>query len=167
MRAGIGYDIHRLVDKRKLYLGGIHIPYNKGLFGHSDGDVLIHAIIDAIFGSIADGDIGMHFPNTDPAYKDISSVKLLKKTNDYIARKGYTVCNIDSTIIAEKPKLSPFKTMMADKIADTLGIPVSNINIKAGTNEGLGSIGKGRAIAAYAVVLIRKKAKNRIRITRI
>ena len=157
IRAGIGYDIHRLVEERKLFLGGIEIPYVKGLIGYSDGDVLMHAISDALLGALSLGDIGEHFPNTDPDYKDIQSSQILKKVADMVASKNYIVNNIDTTIIAEDPKIYPFKEKMVEVIAGILGIDKSKINIKATTNEGVGSIGKGDAIAAYAVATLEGK----------
>lgn len=156
MRVGVGYDIHRLVDKRPLYLGGVQIPYNKGLLGHSDGDVLLHAIIDAMFGAAGCKDLGEHFPNTNVAYKGVSSIELLKRAYGFLSKKGYSVKNIDSTVIAEEPMLSPFKKKIKARIADVLHISSEDVSIKATTNEGLGSLGKGEGIAAYAVVLLKK-----------
>lgn len=157
MKIGIGYDIHRLVDERKLFLGGVEIPYFKGLIGYSDGDVLLHAISDALLGALALGDIGQHFPNTDPAYKDIRSIEILKKTADIVSAKNYIVSNIDTVVIAEEPKIYPFKEKMSETIASILGIDRSRVNIKATTNEGVGAIGKGEAIAAYAVAMLDEK----------
>lgn len=157
MRVGMGYDIHRLVEERKLFLGGIEIPYIKGLLGYSDGDVLLHAISDAILGGMGMGDIGLHFPNTDPQYKDISSLELLKKVAKIAASKKFTINNVDTVILAEEPKIYPFRQKMVDIISDTLGIKKDRINIKATTNEGVGSLGKGEAIAAYAVVSLEEK----------
>jgi 2-C-methyl-D-erythritol 2,4-cyclodiphosphate synthase len=157
MRIGIGYDIHRLVEERKLFLGGVEIPYVKGLIGYSDGDVVLHAIADALLGALSLGDIGGHFPDSDPDYKDIASTQILKKVADIIADKKYAVNNIDTTIIAEEPKIYPFKDKMVDKIAVILGMDKSRINIKATTNEGVGSIGRGDAIAAYAVAALESK----------
>ena len=150
-RVGIGYDIHRLVDERKLFIGGVEIPYIKGLLGHSDGDVLIHAICDALLGAVAEGDIGQHFPDTDPKYHDISSIELLKKVDDLM------INNVDTVIIAQEPILSPFKKQIQQKIAQILNIKQEVVNIKAKTNEGLGEIGRKEAIAAYAVVTITTK----------
>lgn len=161
MRIGIGYDIHRLERKRKLYLGGVHIPHNKGLFGHSDADVLLHAIIDAMFGAAGCGDIGEHFPNKDITYKGASSIKLLKQAYIIVSKRGYGVENIDSTIIAEAPLLTPFKKKMKQNIADALNMQAQDINIKAATNERLGAVGRGEGIAAYAVVLLRKEVASR------
>jgi len=157
MRVGIGYDIHRLVEDRRLFLGGVEIPYVKGLLGYSDGDVLLHAISDAILGGMGSGDIGVHFPNTDPQYKDISSLELLKKVAAIAVSKKFTINNIDSVILAEEPKIYPFRQKMIDIISATLGIKKDRINIKATTNEGVGSLGKGEAIAAYAVVSLEEK----------
>ncbi|MFH0731429.1 MAG: 2-C-methyl-D-erythritol 2,4-cyclodiphosphate synthase [Candidatus Omnitrophota bacterium] len=152
MRIGIGYDIHKLVEKRKLIIGGVRIPHTKGLLGHSDADVLIHAICDALLGAAACGDIGEHFPNTDSRYKGISSLKILKETLSIISSKRYTIHNIDAVIIAEEPKMLPFKNKMKENIAKTLSIDLDNINIKATTEEGTRN---SQAIAAYAVVLLK------------
>jgi len=157
MRIGIGYDIHRLVEDRKLFLGGVEIPYIKGLLGYSDGDVLLHAISDAILGGMGMGDIGLHFPNTDPQYKGISSLELLKKVAAIAASKKFTINNIDTVVLAEEPKIYPFRMKMMDVISATLGIKKDRVNIKATTNEGVGSLGKGEAIAAYAVVSLEEK----------
>lgn len=157
MRIGIGYDIHRLVEERTLFLGGVEIPYIKGLIGYSDGDVVLHAIADALLGALSLGDIGEHFPDSDPDYKDIASTQILKKVAGMIADKKHVVNNIDTTIIAEEPKIYPFKDKMVDKIANILGIEKSRVNIKATTNEGVGSIGRGDAIAAYAVAALESK----------
>ena len=157
MRVGIGYDIHKLVKDRKLVLGGVVIPYDKGLQGHSDADALLHAVCDALLGAAGLDDIGKHFPDTDPKYKGISSLKLLKKTGELISSEGYRIINIDSTLIAEEPKIAPFKKAMVNKIAGALGINKKDINIKATTNEGIGDIGQKKAIAAYAVALLANK----------
>ncbi|EFK97717.1 2C-methyl-D-erythritol 2,4-cyclodiphosphate synthase [sediment metagenome] len=157
MKVGIGYDIHRLVEERKLLLGGVEIPYYKGLLGYSDGDVVIHAIADAILGALALGDIGQHFPNTDPEYKDISSDRILKKVVDMAASKGFVIHNIDTMILAEEPKIYPFREKMVETLARVLGIDRGKVNIKATTNEGVGSLGKGDAIAAYAVATLEEK----------
>ena len=157
MRVGIGYDIHKLVKGRPLMLGGLKVPYTKGLLGHSDADVLLHAICDALLGAAALDDIGKHFPDTDPKYKGISSLKLLKKTGELISSEGYRIINIDSTLIAEEPKIAPFKKAMVNKIAGALGINKKDVSIKATTNERIGDIGKKKAIAAYAVALLMKK----------
>jgi len=157
MKVGIGYDIHRLVEDRPLFLGGIEIPYIKGLLGFSDGDVVLHAISDAMLGAIGAGDIGEHFPNTDQRYKDIRSLEILKKTVEMVYLKKFSIGNIDTVIIAEEPKLYPFKDKMIAAISGILGVDKSKINIKATTNEGVGSLGKGDAIAAYAVVMLEGK----------
>lgn len=160
MRIGIGYDIHRLVEDRPLFLGGVDIPYVKGLIGHSDADVLLHAIADALLGALSLGDIGEHFPNTDPDCKDIQSKEILKKVAKMAASKNYVVNNVDTVIIAEEPKIYPFKDKMVEVIAEILGVDKSRINIKATTNEGVGSIGKGGAIAAYAVATLEKEVRH-------
>lgn len=157
MRAGIGYDIHRLIEGRPLFLGGVEIPYVKGLLGYSDGDSVLHAIADAMLGALAMGDIGELFPDSDPQYKGISSLKILGKIAELARSKGYAVGNIDTVILAEEPRISPFKVRMVEAIADVLGIDKARVNIKATTNEGVGSIGKGEAIAAYAVVTLEEK----------
>ncbi|MBN1527055.1 MAG: 2-C-methyl-D-erythritol 2,4-cyclodiphosphate synthase [Candidatus Omnitrophica bacterium] len=157
MRVGIGYDIHRLVEERKLFLGGIEIPYIKGLIGYSDGDVVIHAIADAMLGALGLGDIGQHFPNTDPSLKDISSMAILKKTMDIVHARHFMVNNIDVVVIAEEPKIFPFKDRIVQTLSEAVGVGKDRINIKATTNEGVGSLGKGDAIAAYAVVSLEEK----------
>jgi 2-C-methyl-D-erythritol 2,4-cyclodiphosphate synthase len=157
MKVGIGYDIHRLVEDRPLLLAGVEIPYFKGLLGYSDGDVVMHAIADAILGALAMDDIGHHFPNTDPAYKDISSSKILAKVLSMAAEKKFAINNIDTMILAEEPKIYPFRVKMVETLAGILGIEKERINIKATTNEGVGSLGKGDAIAAYAVVTLEEK----------
>jgi 2-C-methyl-D-erythritol 2,4-cyclodiphosphate synthase len=154
MRIGTGYDVHRLSEDRELILGGVKIPYEKGLLGHSDADVLIHAIMDAILGAAALGDIGKHFPDTDEAYKGISSIELLGRVKNLIEDKLYMVGNIDGTIIAQKPRLSPYIPQMAENIASVLNIDISRVNIKATTEEGLGFTGAGQGIAAQAVCLL-------------
>ena len=154
MRVGIGYDIHRLVDDRKLFLAGIEIPYSKGLLGHSDGDVVMHAVADAMLGALALGDIGQHFSNTDPKYKDIPSAELLKKVLKLVVEKNFIVNNVDTMILAEEPKITSFRDKMVDKLADVLGITRDRVSIKATTNEGVGSIGRLEAISAYAVVTL-------------
>lgn len=156
-RTGIGYDIHRLVEERKLFLGGVEIPYVKGLLGYSDGDVLIHAISDALLGAASLGDIGQHFPDNDPSFKGIESSKILKRSVDLISSKNFIVANVDTVVIAEEPKIYPFKERMAENIAAILGIDKSRVNIKATTSEGVGSIGRGDAISAYAVVTLELK----------
>jgi len=154
MRVGFGYDVHPLVEGRPLILGGIKIPYLYGLQGHSDADVLLHSISDALLGAIAEGDIGRHFPDTDPQYKNIRSTVLLKKVVTKVREKGVHILNIDATILAQKPKLSDHIPRMVKEIADVLEIETGRINVKATTSEGLGFVGKGEGIAAYAVVLV-------------
>ena len=155
-RVGIGYDIHRLVKGRKLILGGVEIPFEKGLEGHSDADVLIHAVCDAILGALGEGDIGEHFPNTDPKYKGISSLILLEKVNAIVRGEGFAIDNIDTMILAEEPNLKAYKPKMREAIAKTLGIDPSCVNIKATTQEGIGFGATHDAIAAYATVLVVK-----------
>lgn len=155
MRIGFGYDSHRLVEGRKLIIGGIEIPFEKGLTGHSDADVLCHAIIDSIIGALGLGDIGKYFPDTEPEWKDASSIVLLKYIVDISRTNGFEVSWIDSTVITEKPKLSPYIELMKEAIGNA-GIPSGLINIKAKTNEGMGFIGRGEGIAAYAVCLLRR-----------
>ena len=155
MRIGIGYDCHRLVEGRRLVIGGVYIPYKKGLSGYSDADVLCHAIIDSVIGALGLGDIGKHFPDTDPEWKDISSIELLKRTVEFAKVDGFEFLWLDTVIIAEEPKLSPYIESMRESISKA-GIPSRLINIKAKTNEGMGFIGKGEGIAAYAVCLLKK-----------
>lgn len=154
MRIGHGYDVHRLESGRKLIIGGVDIPYNKGLLGHSDADVLLHAICDALLGAAALGDIGKHFPDNDDKYKGISSMLLLKKTAELIAEKGFKVINVDATIIAQEPKLSPYIEEMCRNISNVLTLERNCVNIKATTEEGLGFTGLGVGISAHAVCLI-------------
>ena len=154
MRIGIGYDIHRFVTGRKLILGGVEISHTHGLDGHSDADVLIHAIMDALLGCAALGDIGQRFPNTDSKYKGISSVELLKHVGKLLRDKNFAIENVDSMLIAEAPKIMPQAEKMRKNIADALGIDVSKVSVKATTNEGVGFIGRGEAIAAQAVALL-------------
>ena len=154
VRAGIGYDVHHLVSGRKLVLGGIDIPFTKGLSGWSDADALTHAIIDALLGAAARGDIGRHFPSGEPQYKDISSLVLLEKVRKELAENGWQVVNIDATILAERPKLRDFIDRMRQQLSQTLGISISQVSVKASTSNGLGFIGRGEGIAAYAVALI-------------
>ncbi|MCM8780317.1 MAG: 2-C-methyl-D-erythritol 2,4-cyclodiphosphate synthase [Candidatus Omnitrophica bacterium] len=156
-RIGIGYDIHRLIEDRKLFLGGVEIAYNKGLLGYSDGDVLLHAICDALLGALGLGDIGEHFPDNSPDYKDIASIELLKKVNSLVEESQYKINNVDSVIIAQEPRISPFKKQMRQTIAKTLGIDEESISIKAKTNDKLGQIGANEAMAAYAVVIISRR----------
>lgn len=159
MYVGMGYDIHRLEPGRKLVLGGVQIPFEKGLLGHSDADVLIHAICDALLGAAGLGDIGIHFPDTNPKFKDISSMKLLIRTDEMIREKGLRIQNIDSTIFAEAPKLSPYRETMRKNIGQVLDLETNRINIKATTAEGLGMIGKGQGIGAMCVVLLFRQEK--------
>jgi len=154
MRVGIGYDVHRLEEGRPLILGGVQVAYEKGLLGHSDADVLIHAICDALLGAAGLGDIGMHFPDNDPQYKDISSLKLLSKTCRMMAAKGFRIVNLDTIVFAEAPKLESQRQDMQATIATAMNIPAEQINIKATTTEGLGVIGKGEGIGAMCVALI-------------
>ena len=151
MRVGMGYDVHKLVEGRKLILGGVEIPHTLGLLGHSDADVLVHAIMDALLGAAALGDIGKHFPDTDPQYAGISSMKLLAHVRDLIMNEGYVIENIGATVIAQKPKLRPYIDEMEKNIADTLGIALNQINIKATTEEGLGFTGEGAGISSQAI----------------
>lgn len=153
MRIGFGYDSHRLVPGRRLIVGGVEIPFEKGLSGHSDADVLCHAIIDAILGALGAGDIGHHFPDSDPAWKDAVSIELLKQTVALAGKKGYAVSWIDTTVIAERPRLAGYLELMRSALACS-GVPRELINIKAKTNEGMGFVGKGEGIAAYAVCLL-------------
>ena len=154
MRIGIGYDVHPLTDGRRLVLGGVDIPFNKGLSGWSDADVLTHAIIDALLGAAALGDIGSHFPPGEPEYQDISSLVLLKRVRDKLKENGWQVGNIDTTIVAEQPKLRDFVDRMRQQLSQTLGIAPSQVSVKAKTSNQLGFVGRGEGIAAYAVALI-------------
>ena len=151
MRIGFGYDVHKLVENRKLILGGVEIPYELGLLGHSDADVLTHALMDAILGAAALGDIGKHFPDNDPAYKGIDSLLLLAKVREILAAHNYAVNNIDTTIVAQRPKLASYIPEMRAKIADVLNLELDKVSVKATTTEGLGFTGEGLGIAAYAV----------------
>ena len=151
MRVGMGYDVHKLVENRAMILGGVEIPYEKGLLGHSDADVLLHAIMDALLGAAALGDIGKHFPDTDSAYEGISSLKLLEKVGKLLEESCYLIDNIDATIIAQKPKMRDYIDRMRQNVADTLGIELDQINIKATTEEGLGFTGSGEGISAQAI----------------
>ena len=154
MRIGHGYDVHKLVEDRPLVLGGVTVPFEMGLLGHSDADVLLHAICDALLGAAALGDIGKHFPDNDNAYLNIDSRILLKKTVGLLSEKGYRIVNIDATVIAQKPKLAPFIEQMRNNIAEDCGVSVCNINVKATTEEGLGFTGDLSGISAHAVCLI-------------
>ena len=154
IRSGIGYDVHRLVEGRELILGGIAIPHSRGLEGHSDADVLSHAIADALLGAICAGDIGQHFPNTDDSIRGISSIEILKRVSELIAQRNARLVNVDATIIAEEPKFSPHIDAMRKKIADALGTLDSNVSVKATTNETLGAIGRAEGIAAMAIATV-------------
>lgn len=156
MRIGHGYDVHRLVEGRKLILGGVEISYEKGLLGHSDADVLLHALMDAMLGAAALGDIGKLFPDSDPAYAGADSTVLLSRVNKLIKRNHYSVVNLDCTILAQRPKLMPYIPRMIEKIAAVLDIPADCVSVKATTEEGLGFTGEGLGIAAHAVVLLEK-----------
>ena len=156
LRIGHGYDVHRLVEGRPLILGGLAVPYEKGLDGHSVADVLLHAIMDALLGAAALGDIGQHFPDNDPAYAGVSSLVLLKSVGGLLRHAGYAVVNIDATVLAQKPKLAPYIEEMRRRIAETLGIGFERVSVKATTEEGLGFTGEGKGIAAHAVALIEK-----------
>ncbi len=156
MRIGIGWDVHKLVRGRKLILGGVNIPFRKGLAGYSDADVLTHAVIDSLLGAAAAGDIGSYFPTGNPKYKNISSIKLLEKAAGIIRKKRYKVVNVDSTVIAQEPRLTPYTDIMARTIAKALKIPPSSVNVKAKTEDKLGYVGRGMAISAQAVCLIQR-----------
>lgn len=156
MRIGIGYDVHKLVENRDLILGGVKIPYELGLLGHSDADVLLHAIMDSLLGASALGDIGKHFPDTDPKYKGISSISLLKEVGKLLKANDFKISNIDSTIIAQSPKMAPHIQTMRENIATALDINIDQINVKATTEEGLGFTGKGKGISANSICLLVK-----------
>jgi 2-C-methyl-D-erythritol 2,4-cyclodiphosphate synthase len=153
-RIGIGYDTHPLVKRRRLIIGGVEIPFDRGLSGWSDADVLVHAIIDALLGAAALGDIGRHFPPGEPQYKDISSLVLLREVKDRLAARGWRIGNIDATVIAEKPRLAEFISQMELKLSQTLGIDINQVSVKASTSNGLGCVGKGKGIEAQAVAMI-------------
>ncbi len=157
MRVGFGYDVHRFVSNRALVLGGVTIPYEYGLDGHSDADVLIHALMDSLLGACALGDIGIHFPDTDPAYKDIDSMLLLEKTYELVDKAGYRLINADITLVAQRPKIAPYGDEMRRNIAYTLNTNIENINIKATTEEGLGFTGNSEGIKCYSVCLLESK----------
>jgi 2-C-methyl-D-erythritol 2,4-cyclodiphosphate synthase len=163
MRIGIGYDVHRLVEGRKLVLGGVHIPFSEGLLGHSDADVLVHAICDAVLGAAALGDIGQHFPDSAKEYQNIDSLLLLGRVAQLLQVQGFIIGNIDSTIVAERPKLAPYVSMMIVNLAKTLGIGVEQVSVKATTTEALGFEGRGEGISAQAVVLIKRAACKSIK----
>ena len=156
-RFGMGYDVHQLVENRKLIIGGVDIPYEKGLLGHSDADVLLHAISDALLGAAALGDIGKHFPDTDPRYKGADSLKLLEEVGNLLAEKGYVVGNVDATIVEQKPKMLPHIPQMRENIARVLHVDIDQINVKATTEEHLGFTGSGQGISSYAVAGIEPK----------
>lgn len=156
LRIGNGYDVHKLAEGRKLIIGGVEIPYEKGLLGHSDADVLVHAVMDSLLGAAALGDIGKHFPDNSERYKDISSIFLLKNVFSLLENEGYSIINIDTSIIAQEPKMAPYIEIMRKNIADALNIDMGAVNIKATTEEGLGFTGRGEGIAASAVCLIEK-----------
>lgn len=158
MRIGQGYDVHKLVEGRDLILGGVTIPYEKGLLGHSDADVLVHAIMDALLGAAALGDIGQHFPDTDPQYKGISSIELLKHVGALLDERHYIIENIDATIICQKPKLAAYRPQMAANIAEALHLNVSQVSVKATTEEGLGFTGSGEGISSQAITLLTEVA---------
>lgn len=156
MRIGMGYDVHKLVENRELILGGVNIPFEKGLLGHSDADVLLHAIMDGLLGASALGDIGKHFPDTDPKYKGISSISLLKEVGKLLKENNFEISNIDSTIIAQRPKMAPHILKMRENIAEALNISLNQINVKATTEEGLGFTGEGRGISSQSICLLTK-----------
>jgi 2-C-methyl-D-erythritol 2,4-cyclodiphosphate synthase len=159
-RIGIGYDIHRLVEGRKLVLAGIEIPYERGLLGHSDSDVLAHAICDALLGAAALGDIGAHFPDTDERYRDASSLDLLDRVVELITGRGYRVANVDVVVMAERPRLLPYVDAMRERLASSLNVDIDSVSVKAKTSEGLESVGRGEAMAAHAVALLSRKDKK-------
>lgn len=161
LRVGMGYDVHQLVEERKLIIGGVEIPHYKGLLGHSDADVLIHAIMDALIGAIGEGDIGKHFPDTDPKYKGISSMQLLKHVGQLLKEKNALIHNIDATVIVQQPKMAPHIMKMRENIAEVLQIQVSQINIKATTEEKLGFTGEEKGISSQAITLVDLMDKNR------
>lgn len=154
MRIGMGYDVHRLTENRKLILGGVEIPYEKGLLGHSDADVLVHAVMDALLGAAALGDIGKHFPDTDPFYAGADSIQLLRQVRELIEKENYIISNIDATIIAQRPKLAPYIPRMAENLSAALGLQSGQVNVKATTEEGLGFTGAGEGISSQAICLL-------------
>lgn len=157
-RIGSGVDFHQLTEGRDLWIGGVKIPHHKGALGHSDADVLLHAICDALLGALCLGDIGLHFPNTDPAYKNIDSKLLLQKTVEMVSAKGYSIVNIDSTLCLQEPKIKPYVSSMQEVIAHVSGIPASNVSVKATTTENMGFVGREEGLMAYATVLLERKA---------
>lgn len=160
MRVGIGYDVHKFEEGRRLIIGGVEIPYHKGLLGHSDADVLVHAICDALLGAAGLGDIGQHFPDSDERYKNIDSLILLEQTAELLKERGWLIINIDSTVVAQKPRLASYIKAMKEKIAGVVDIPVENVGIKATTSEGLGFEGREEGISAQAVSLLKARAAN-------
>ena len=156
MKIGIGFDVHRLVEGRRLFLGGVEVPFYKGLLGHSDGDALIHAICDAILGAISEGDIGVHFPDSDESLKGIESVKILAYVLELTRKKGYRIVNIDAVIIAEEPKVSPYREKIKARLAEVLEIDITSVSVKGKTAEGLGFTGRKEGIAVQAVALLEK-----------
>ena len=160
MRIGMGYDVHRLAENRKMIIGGVEIPYEKGLLGHSDADVLLHAIMDALLGAAALGDIGKHFPDTDPAYEGISSMKLLEKVGQLLEDNRYVIENIDATIMAQKPKMRPYIDTMRENIAGALGIELFQVNVKATTEEGLGFTGAMEGISSQAICMLQRPSER-------
>lgn len=161
MRIGMGYDVHKLVANRALIMGGVEIPYEKGLLGHSDADVLVHAIMDALLGAAALGDIGKHFPDTDPQYKGISSIALLKKVGSLLEENQFFIDNIDATIIAQAPKMRPYIDQMREHIAKALSIEINQVNVKATTEEGLGFTGSGEGISSQAICMLSQPVNYR------
>ena len=157
MRVGFGYDVHRLTDNRKLILGGVEIPFEKGLDGHSDADVLVHAIMDSLLGAAALGDIGKHFPDTDASYKNINSMLLLEKVSHLISDAGYTIVNLDATVVMQRPKISPYTNEMVENIADCLNIDTGCVNVKATTTEKLGFEGREEGVSSHCICLLKKK----------
>lgn len=160
IRIGHGYDVHRLVDGRKLILGGVDVPYELGLLGHSDADVLTHAVMDALLGAACMGDIGTHFPDSDPTYAGADSLVLLEHVVELLAQSGYGIGNVDATILAQRPKLAPYIPKMREELAKHMGISMSRVNVKATTEEGLGFTGSGEGMAAHAVVLLERTAPD-------
>jgi 2-C-methyl-D-erythritol 2,4-cyclodiphosphate synthase len=161
VRAGIGYDIHPLVDGRRLVLGGVEVPFEKGLDGHSDADVLVHAIIDALLGAAGLGDIGLHFPSSDPRYRDVSSISLLRQVVALLHSRGWRVGNVDASIVAERPRLAPHTPRMREIIGEALGIDAGRVGVKSTTAKGLGCLGRGEGIAAHAVALVEEGWRDR------
>lgn len=160
MRVGIGYDVHRLVEGRRLVLGGVEVPFERGLLGHSDADVLTHACCDALLGAVAAGDLGRHFPDSDPRWTGVSSLVLLERVAAILAERGYAVSNVDATVIAERPKLAPYVAEMAARLAAALGVPMDAVSVKATTSDRLGLVGRGEGIAACAVAAVRPLARR-------